>query len=291
MIRNEADILPYWLKYYSGLFGVENIAIIDNVSDDPVTLKILDEWRDLGLTVIKYDGQFYQKGDVIADLFHKRFPYAKIAIPVDADEFLMPYVDGKPTPNKRMTFSILQSFYASKVGCLSLEQNYLSYNFHFNDTVGNITSFRPNIIRDIDLSKKIALLDRLKSFQQGFHLVELNDGRGNCSSGFDKLGILHFHNRNPYVTAQRAINDIVGFGYIDRSKMSLQNVGKHKALLERWLKKGKVAAHHKMEELILYINYGPQGLLNDPNVAKDIVHVESIDKIIQQYKQQPILNT
>jgi hypothetical protein len=293
MIRNEADILPYWIKYYSSLFGLSNIAVIDNMSDDTKTLDILKEWEGKGLRVIKFEGQFWRKGDFIAETFHKYFSHVHLAIPADADEFLVPYVTGIPTPKKELIYQLLAQFAVDEQhihSCWSLEQNYLSYNFYFNDTVGNISYFKPHNIPEIDLSKKLARLKDLKSFQQGFHLVELHSSAVNttCKSAFNQLGMLHYHHRNPYITAQRALNDIVGFGYIDRNKVNLQTINNYRSLIEKWLKKGKIAAHHKMEEIMEFIDKGPEGLLHNMERVKQqtpnaIIHIDCMDEILQQY--------
>lgn len=295
MIRNEADILPYWIRFYSSLFGLENIAVIDNLSDDEKTLNILSEWQSKGLKVIKFDGQFWRKGDYVAEIFSKHFSHAHLAIPADADEFLVPYVNNRPVPDKKAILDILREYISSKDRCWSMEQHFLSYNFYFNDTIGNISYFKPHVTPEVDISKKFVKLSELKSFQQGFHTVELKSegpnspgGNANCSSAFNRLGFLHYHNRNPVVTALRALNDISGFGYLDRRKVNLGNIADHQGLLEKWVKKGRVAAYHKMLELLAYIKDGPAGLLENYDKTmryhpEQVVQVVPMDKIIEKF--------
>lgn len=251
-----------------------------------------------------------------------------MAIPTDVDEFIIPYRDNKPVADKQLLLDTINQFIASGESCWNLEQAFLSLNFYVNDTVGesgvfdhssvflqsftlslhclkgNISMLKRHYEMAADVSKKIAIRDRLKSFHHGFHLVELiddqgNSSNGNCSSGINKLGMLHYHNRNPIVTATRAVNDISGFGYFDRS-VTLQTVHRYRRFFEKFLKKGKVTAHHKMEELLVYIYKGPEGLLHNPkNFIMDesdqrndsnlmrVVHIEPLDSILKKFKALP----
>lgn len=300
MIRNEPDILPYWIRYYSSLFGLENIAVIDHQSDDPTTLQVLNQWQNKGLRVIKYDGNFYRKGEFVTEIFQRYFSHVHLAIPADADEFLMPYKNDHPFPDKKLLGSVLQGMVADpSTSCWSMEQYFHSYNFFFNDTVGNITHFKPFWDRDVEVAKKFSKLAPLRIFNHGFHTVELmSDPAGknaNCSNTFNQVGFLHFHHRNPMVTAQRALNDIVGFGYLDRRKVNLENIANHKDFLEKWLKKGRVAGFHKMHELMLYINQGPGGLLHDykrimGHEQMSVVESKSLDQVLVDFESQPALS-
>lgn len=299
MIRNEPDILPYWIRYYSSLFGIENIAVVDHLSDDPVTLKILRDYAAKGLRVIKYDGHFYRKGEFVTEVFKRHFPHVYLAIPADADEFLLPYKNDLPYPDKVALGKLLQTYAADPVtSCWSMEQYFHSYNFFFNDTVGNITYFKPFWDRDVEVAKKFAKLSPLRVYNHGFHTVQLLSQtagmNANCTNTFNQLGFLHYHHRNPMVTAQRALNDVVGFGYLNRNKVNLQNIDGQKIFLEKWLKKGRVAGFHKMDELLTFINKGPGGLLHNYQhvMAHDrmmLLKSKSLDDILQDFEAQPII--
>jgi hypothetical protein len=297
MIRNEPDILPYWIRYYSSLFGLENIAVVDHLSDDSITLDILSKWQAKGLKVIKYDGHFYRKGEFVTEVFQRHFQHVHLAIPADADEFLMPYKNDHPFPDKKLLGDTLKKMAEDPITpCWSMEQYFHSYNFFYNDTVGNITYFRPFWDRDVDVAKKFAKLTPLKVFNHGFHTVELKNDRpgqnANCSNTFNQVGFLHYHHRSPMVTAQRALNDVVGFGYLDRKRINLQNIAEQKDFLEKWVKKGRVAGYHKMNELLTFINQGPKGLLHDYSRIMgheriSVVESKSLDAILTDFESQP----
>ena len=50
MQRNEVDMLDYWLQYYTSLFGIESVLLLDNYSDDPAVLETLHKWEVEGLS-------------------------------------------------------------------------------------------------------------------------------------------------------------------------------------------------------------------------------------------------
>lgn len=56
MIRNEQDILQYWVRYHAAVFGLENLAVLDNFSDDNITISLLNKWEKRGLKVIRKQG-------------------------------------------------------------------------------------------------------------------------------------------------------------------------------------------------------------------------------------------
>ena len=41
MVKNEEDIIEYWINYHGTIFGYRNIYIVDNYSDDGTYDKIL----------------------------------------------------------------------------------------------------------------------------------------------------------------------------------------------------------------------------------------------------------
>ena len=40
MVKNEEDIIEYWINYHGTIFGYRNIYIVDNYSDDGTYEKI-----------------------------------------------------------------------------------------------------------------------------------------------------------------------------------------------------------------------------------------------------------
>lgn len=93
MQKNEGNRLARWLAHYSKLFGMKNLFIFDNGSDDPYTLVLLREAEYAGAKIDRSltDPKDWQaKGghftDIIASMDENE-DY-DFALPVDCDEIL-----------------------------------------------------------------------------------------------------------------------------------------------------------------------------------------------------------
>jgi hypothetical protein len=86
MQKNEDDILVEWIEYHSYLFGIENIYMIDNGSNEKCQ-KILRRYSSIGLNVSSQP-DYSKKGDYIFDLIKKNEKDCDFAIPIDIDEFV-----------------------------------------------------------------------------------------------------------------------------------------------------------------------------------------------------------
>jgi len=88
MARDEAEMLPRWVKHYSEQVGIENLVVLDDNSTDGST-------DDLGCTVHRlpqlpgpgYEGVRMQLLSGLASGFLALYDYVVF---VDADEFLLP---------------------------------------------------------------------------------------------------------------------------------------------------------------------------------------------------------
>ncbi len=91
MQKDEDDLLPIWIKYYSALFGPENINIFDNGSRSYFVRQVLRDAEANGVRVIyKYSLKidFEKKGKVLANDFLLHQDKFDCFIPVDCDEFI-----------------------------------------------------------------------------------------------------------------------------------------------------------------------------------------------------------
>lgn len=93
MQKNEGPRLARWIMHYGQLFGMENLIIFDNGSQERFTLSLLKEAKHRG-SQVRYDlnksGDFREKGqhftNVIAALDHEE--KYDFALPVDCDEII-----------------------------------------------------------------------------------------------------------------------------------------------------------------------------------------------------------
>ena len=92
-LRDEGDMLARWLTHYSGLFGFENLSIMDNGSSDPWTLSLLKDAEARGTHIywhLNTHHDFLRKGGHIGNIVHHwdaEYNY-DFALPVDCDELL-----------------------------------------------------------------------------------------------------------------------------------------------------------------------------------------------------------
>jgi len=93
MQRNENALLMAWMTHYASLFGARNLTVLDNGSDDPVTLRLLAHVERVGVQVDRtaaHPGDFQAKGLHFAERIREwdREGGYDFALPVDCDEFL-----------------------------------------------------------------------------------------------------------------------------------------------------------------------------------------------------------
>ena len=99
MQRDERTMLAQWINHYKTLFGIQNLTVMDNGSEDPDTIEILREAETLGMKVMWGFGtphDFHQKGghfgNIIKGLWDPAGNY-DFALPVDCDELLAVFTD------------------------------------------------------------------------------------------------------------------------------------------------------------------------------------------------------
>jgi hypothetical protein len=104
MQKDEGEWLTRWLSHYGGLFGFENLTILDNGSQDAYTISLLREAEKQGTVVnwsLNSPNDFHHKGEHVRDVITSwdyRFDY-NFALPVDCDEILAVFTDQGLTTN------------------------------------------------------------------------------------------------------------------------------------------------------------------------------------------------
>ncbi|EHH68693.1 glycosyltransferase family protein [Gluconobacter morbifer] len=93
MQRNEGDKFARWLSHYAGLFGFENLTILDNGSTDPFTLALLAQAERQGSTIrreFSSNGDFANRGHHVANIIREWDANSEydFALPVTCHELL-----------------------------------------------------------------------------------------------------------------------------------------------------------------------------------------------------------
>lgn len=93
MQKNEGELLRAWIEHHGNIFGMFNLWIFDNGSDDFLTKNILNHYKIIGVNIIydhNNDYDFENKGQLILGLIRyiDLFSIYSFYFPLDCDEFL-----------------------------------------------------------------------------------------------------------------------------------------------------------------------------------------------------------
>jgi hypothetical protein len=94
MQKDEGELLRAWIEYHRQLFGINSLFVYDNDSTDDLTLRILQKYRDMGMSVntkFKDLDAHTKRNKIFGDFFHQLDHYNKFDFyfPIDCDEFLV----------------------------------------------------------------------------------------------------------------------------------------------------------------------------------------------------------
>lgn len=190
MQKNEGNLLRLWYRYHCRIFGKDNIYIIDNNSDDPVTKFILQEIRDIHPSSISETPASYsvdQKGIAVKELISEIKSQYDIVFPLDCDEFLYVINDQGAMVNDSNSIMIESStFHKSQLPLARISNSLINIPRSSNGYV--LTNIKKSALRsDINL-----YLDA------GFHFYDWSKSCSTISEALiyqSNFGHLHMHNK------------------------------------------------------------------------------------------------
>jgi hypothetical protein len=284
--KDEEALLYYWLEYHSKIVKLQNIIILDNYSEDPKTLEILNSWVAKGLRVLFYQGPYTLKGMLTSQAFHQILPHVDVIVPLDVDEFLFAFDGNRPVISKRKILSTLNDFWNQKnYSCLGLQQYYHNANLHGNETLVNVDHFE-NEVLPLWYAKKIGKAREVVKYDQGNHYAYFpcphgrsDDCQRTCISGMGHLGLLHYHYINPEYVARRAIAVSISRSYLPAG-FTLEKAFANKEMIEQLANKTS-PGHHKLKELWAYISEGPKAVLKTINGTFNVAPLPEIVRKIE----------
>ena len=103
MVKDEVDIIEYWIKYHGELFGYKNLYIVDNMSTDGTYEKI-EFYKKIRVKLFREE-DYKKKGEIMTKLINSTHNY-DIAFPIDIDEFIVYYNEdeNKINPERSVIF-------------------------------------------------------------------------------------------------------------------------------------------------------------------------------------------
>jgi hypothetical protein len=229
--------------------------VMDNYSTENETIAVLTAWQNKGLKVDFNQGPYSIKGELTLKAFDKHFPQVDIALPLDIDEYVIPFRNSTPVANKTMLLEELTAFKRSGAACWAMREILMSFVVVSNMSMGNITSYFTTV-RSVDIAKKMVSRSKLLELDHGNHHPTLRSG--NCESAENRLGMLHYHFRDPLLVVQHAIQDTIQFGHLPVGT-TVDNVGTYRQRLEHLLAI-KASGYHKLGEILGYMNNGSYAL-------------------------------
>ena len=280
--KNEFDIINEWMEYHTYIFGVENVILIDNFSDDKRVIESLKNWEQKGVKIIWDQGPYNHKGNLI--LQAGKNSKKDILIPIDIDEFLAIFDEnGIPIISKDLILREVRRFQNSAFSSLGLRPYYNSISINTNDTLGSLEYFLKNSYTEKH-AKKMVKTDHILKIDHGSHKIQFIDDTLYQQSSTKRLGYLHYHHRGPERTLQRALIDAIGFGYLPVIK--IDQIHKYRSTIYNNIQR-RVPGNHKLTQLLAYIDEGLnssaflyKGIL--PNVT--MIRVPNISTILGTIK-------
>lgn len=201
MVKDELDIIEYWLRYYGKIFGYKNLLVIDNFSTDG-TFEICKRYVSKGVRLyrekdykLKGELMTYIKDNLVFDFF----------FPVDIDEFIV-HIDSN---NKLSIQNIIECFNRLKKNEKIYKLKYINpLKTMENDLF--LKKFNYGVIHD--------LKNLNKSFLGNYSLVkDIKIDMGNhinVSNYYQtNLYLVHYTNRESKQFKKKIFNNVKGLGY------------------------------------------------------------------------------
>lgn len=210
MVKNEVDIIEYWIKYHGTLFGYENLYIVDNMSTDG-TYEIIEFYKNHGVQLCREE-DYKKKGEIMTRLINSTYNY-DIAFPIDIDEFIVYYNEDKNKINPKRVLKYL-------------------HNLIKTDVFRENTIFKANYIQTlIDDDSEYGYKNAIIETQYGIH----QDYKGHAKTFINKkkwngvldhgnhypseeyvktnICLVHYHCRNKEQMQKKVENNVLGLGY------------------------------------------------------------------------------
>jgi len=210
MVKDEVDIIEYWIKYHGTLFGYENLYIVDNMSTDG-TYEAIEFYKNYGVQVFREE-DYRQKGEIMTRLINSTDNY-DIAFPIDIDEFIVYYNDDdnkiNPIRSSKYLHNIIKTdlfhentiFKANYIQTLIDDDSGYGYkNAMIETQYGKYQDYKGHAKTFLNKKNWDGVLDH------GNHYPSENYIKSNVC-------LVHYHCRNKDQMRKKVENNVIGLGY------------------------------------------------------------------------------
>ena len=220
MVKNEEDIIEYWINYHGSIFGYRNLHIIDNNSDDGTYEKIM-KYKKIGVNIYR-EPDYKLKGKLLTGLIkeQQKIDAYDLAIPIDIDEFVVHYDKRHKTLNPSHIRIYINELMKTS-----------------NDEIFKMNYIQSTINSQNDYGYNNALLESLYGKYEDYGNVaktffninkwtgELDHGNHYCCENYvlTDMVLVHYHCRNLDQMKKKITTNINGLGY-PTDKVKLENI-------------------------------------------------------------------
>lgn len=210
MVKDEVDIIEYWIKYHGKLFGYENLFIVDNMSTDGTYEKI-NLYKNYGVKIFR-ELDYKKKGEIMTKLINSS-DFFDIAFPIDIDEFIVYYDETKNIIDPCYSVKYLNNLIKTDLFKQNsiFKTNYIQTLIHndngfgFNDAMieskyGTYLDYKENAKTFLNKNNWEGCLDH------GNHVPNKDYIKSN-------ICLLHYHYRNNDQIRKKIENNVLGLGY------------------------------------------------------------------------------
>lgn len=210
MVKNENDIIEYWIKYHGKLFGYSNLYIVDNMSNDG-TYEIIEFYQNYGVNIFR-EKNYKEKGDIMTRLIKETKDY-DIAFPLDIDEFIVHYKEKERKVDPEKSVVYLQDLIKTNIFKKHkvFKANYINSMISDKDKNGY-----KNALVETEYGRYDDYGSHAKSFLNVSTWDDVLD-HGNHFPTDDyylsEICLVHYHTRSTDQMIKKVENNVEGLGY------------------------------------------------------------------------------
>ena len=216
MVKDEADIIEYWINYHGSLFGYRNLFIIDNMSTDGTYEKIL-KYKKIGVKIFR-ETDYREKGIYLTKLINsKTAGNYDIAFPLDIDEFIVHYDKTNNSLNPENTKKYIDEWLIRDF------DKHEVFKCNYVETINTRENGYDNALLECNYGKYHDYKNLAKSFFNKHKWDGILDHGNHYNTDNYKLTdlcLVHYHSRNYEQMKLKIKNNILGLGYsLDKNEL------------------------------------------------------------------------